>query len=614
MSYRGRAGQSYRVERRPAPPQPAGGKRGGPPASLRTSLLPGQFRPVSQAELRESLRIVERNRILAKLITGQPRLTVSTNETGDFWAAYNEERDRYIISLPRWHLYRIPLPEFDRYRIYRHGNYHESLHVAHTPKPLFKGLDVAQPIIKEVVNVLEDRRIEDIGVKQWPGAKSEREHTQAYAYALRPNVAEIWRQGEKLSRSRQVDEREKGEGLKAYARFEAFLQRMLIGKVKGKLPSPWMEKVEEVAQRCEEELRRLTPSEDAKLSEDEISEGVRNLASYVYRELELYTARLEKREGEGRGKEGGERRVDEGDEWTKTFRPDYAKDKDKKKIREDMRKFKGGKGKGSDEVEREWEEIKSGEEPSDPVDSQFLLLPASGDPTPYRNRRFMDRMARALEDWMKRKKMIRGESGTKFSVREYIRSRKEKPFLTPLEKTVAGRKVLMIADFSGSVGDVQEQYKTALVSASEVFDKLGVKTALFGFGGVEGIPEMVFYKVKGFEDPKWTSTHAARVAALRAGGNTPTSSAYLGLEPYIRRHRPDVTVTITDGDPDSVEGTMDAVRRLKRATQMVAFGIEEKPGATKVGEMLQRFGYHKTLSVDDLHELPERLVRLIIPR
>jgi hypothetical protein len=232
----------------------------------------------------------------------------------------------------------------------------------------------------------------------------------------------------------------------------------------------------------------------------------------------------------------------------------------------------------------------------------------------FRDLGFISEMNTALRDWRTGFMTKHGASGSKLSVKEFIRPKGEEPFISRVQQSAAGRKILLVADFSGSICTMQDSYKRAIVSTMEVLDGIGSQTALFSFGGQTGDPEPKFLKVKKFEEPKWLPVHAARASALEAAGGTPTDKAYAGLADYIRKHKPDVTLTLTDGSPDDEASTIDQIRKLKPNTRMVAFGIGENPGsAQNITGQLNKFGYAKVFGVYGISGLPNKVVNLIAP-
>ena len=271
-----------------------------------------------------------------------------------------------------------------------------------------------------------------------------------------------------------------------------------------------------------------------------------------------------------------------------------------------------GAKEGADDVN---EEFKNAEKVQTDQDTPFFEpVVAATDPSVFRDLGFISEMNTALRDWRTGFMTKHGASGSKLSVKEYIRTKGEEPFISRIQQSAAGRKILLVADFSGSICTMQDSYKRAIVSTMEVLDGIGSQTALFSFGGQTGDPEAKFLRVKKFEEPKWLPVHAARASALEAAGGTPTDKAYAGLADYIRKHKPDVTLTLTDGSPDDEASTINQIRSLKPNTRMVAFGIGENlEGAKNITEQLNKFGYAKVFGVYGISGLPNKVVNLIAP-
>jgi hypothetical protein len=267
---------------------------------------------------------------------------------------------------------------------------------------------------------------------------------------------------------------------------------------------------------------------------------------------------------------------------------------------------------GADDVN---DEFRNAEKVQTDQDTPFFEpVVAATDPSVFRDLSFISEMNTALRDWRTGFMTKHGASGSKLSVKEYIRTKGEEPFISRVQQSAAGRKILLVADFSGSICTMQDSYKRAIVSTMEVLDGIGSQTALFSFGGQTGDPEAKFLRVKKFEEPKWLPIHAARASALEAAGGTPTDKAYAGLADYIRKHKPDVTLTLTDGSPDDEASTINQIRKLKPNTRMVAFGIGENlEGAKNIAEQLNKFGYAKVFGVYGISGLPNKVVNLIAP-
>ena len=306
-------------------------------------------------------------------------------------------------------------------------------------------------------------------------------------------------------------------------------------------------------------------------------------------------------------------------EWTEIRPPPRSGSKKERKEKktgplnvtpEDVEKARSG----SSEIDEEFE--KAQRIKVDKTTPKFKPVIGAGPASNYRDQAFIRGMRTAMKDWRAGYVETPQKSGSRLKVKQYVKTKGRYPFVKRIRKSAKGRKILFVADFSGSVRPFQEEYKKALVSALEVLDSIGVKTALFGFGGERSGVQNFFFKIKKFEDPKWTVNHASKVAALEADGFTPTAEAYEGLEKYVRMHRPDLVVTLTDGDPDSRAATKRMVKQLKRYTRMVAFGIgETREDAEDMERKLRYLEYDKTfaISTGEMNKLPKKLVDLIAP-
>ncbi|MGB9672196.1 MAG: hypothetical protein ACPLZY_03515 [Candidatus Norongarragalinales archaeon] len=545
---------------------------------------------------------------LAKYLSGRNNVVVSPQKAIGGFSAQVRRNTRgqtfYQINLPHWDNFDLPVKGFDKYRIYREGVWHESCHVRYTPTGLFAATS-QNPVIHDLVNIIEDRRIEDLGAKEWRGYVPERLYTQAYAWALRPSV-------DKLKTPEEQ-------------RYEAFIQRLLIGKYKGKLSKPDADIVEEVAKKVEDELKRI----ENEKNDYKIEQTVITLAEEAAKKLGVLNMQAPEKMGSNSS-------------WEATFTEDYTKvaDVDEKDVEKGMDEFFKEKQKqakepeeeeedeakpteitkddieqakkGSVDARNEYEKIQR-KEPIDPDLISWQPVASQAAASEYRDSKFINTMNTFLQAWKEGYKRIVGKSGASFSVKEYIRKQDE-PFITRLKQSVKGKKVLILADFSGSMTDHEMDYKRALISAVEVLNSIGSNLAFFTFGE-DPAQGTGFFRVKTFEDPKWTNTHSAKLAALETGyGSTPTGSAYRALGKYIQKHKPDITVTVTDGEPDSFSDTSEMIMRLKKHTRMVAFGISAPniQAKERMEKSLREQGYHKSFAVTNVYDIPPKLVNLLV--
>jgi len=548
--------------------------------------------------------VMDVTNFLAKYLSGRQNVVVSPskNPAVGFSAGPRTTysgKPIWSVNVPHWAFYDLPVKGFDKYRVYRVGVWHEACHVRFTPPLLFNALkEQKDSVVRELINVIEDRRIEELGVKEWPGYLPERIYQQAYGYALRPSVDQIQDQDQR--------------------RFEAFLQRLLIGKWKGKLDQAEAELVEKAAQKVEQELEELE-----KQSDFGKAGSIMTLATQVKALLDLQKV--------------PSRWTDSDSSWTETFTEKYGRGMPPGDVEKGMEEFFKEKEKEAKEEERvdgktkpteitkedieaakrgtaevigEYEKIQKEEKP-DPALVDWVPAASQGPLQEYKDARFIAAMNTYLQMWREGYKEFTGKSGSRFSVDEYIKH-KDEPFVTRLKKSVKGKKILILADFSGSMAPREEEYKKAIISSLTVLDSIGCNLAFFTFGGEPAYGDG-FFVVKTFEQPKLTNTHLAKIAALEASyGRTPTDVAYAKLLKYVQKHSPDVFVTITDGMPDDGYSTEEMVKRLKPHTRTVAYGIASKD-PQKMAERLKEFGYHDSFAVSSVYEIPPKLVNLIVP-
>jgi len=551
--------------------------------------------------------VMDVTNFLAKYLSGQQNVVISPSKgyTSGFSVGPRTTRQGktlWNVNLPHWASYRLPVKGFDKYRVYRVGVWHEASHIRFTPLKLFDALKGQKDdVVRELINVIEDRRIEDLGIKEWPGYLPERIYQQAYGYALRPSVDLIQDNSKR--------------------RFEAFLQRLLIGKWKGKLNQAEAELVEKAAQKVEQKLQEL---EKKKASDLEISEAVIDLAESVKTMLDIQSPPT--------------RRTESDSAWEETFTKHFGEGVSPDKVEKDMEEFfkvkkreakekerADGKTKpmevtdedveaakkGTTEVITEYEKIQK-KEKIDPALIDWTPAASQGPLQEYKDSRFIAAMNTYLQMWREGYKEFTGKSGSLFSVDEYIKH-KDEPFITRLKKTVKGKKILILADFSASMRSKEDDYKKAIISSLTVLDSIGCNLGFFTFGTDPALGDG-FFVVKTFEQPKLTNTHLAKIAALQADyGATPTDTAYEKLATYVQKHRPDVFITITDGIPDAPIRTEELVKKLKNHTRMVAYGIASPAKVHEMAERLKGFGYHAAFAVTNVHEIPPKLVNLIVP-
>ncbi|MEM2366554.1 MAG: vWA domain-containing protein [Nitrososphaerota archaeon] len=594
MSYRPKAEMSYSV-RRPKAFKPM----------LKAKAISARAQSVAVPKVSSSTvaNVIDVANFLSRYISGEQNIVLAPGLYSGFSASKMQTpqgRTYFKINVPSWEKFEIGVKGFDRYRIYRYGVFHEACHVRYTPPILYA---VSDPVVHDLVNIIEDRRIEENGVKEWPGYLPERIYATAYGYALRPPVDQIGDRDQRLT--------------------EAFMQKYLTGKIKGKLDPSERKLVDEAVKIAEEVLKEF---------EGVTERGGYGMGARIIRAAEEIKRLLNLQNPM-------QKKTNSHSPWEDTFTPDYyrtgttlSEDNVQKAVEEFVKELKREAKKckdekkspleiteedveksleGTAEVKDEYERIQK-EEKVDPDLVQWSRAATQGPLIGYKDERFIQAMNTYLQAWREGYLRIVGKTGTTFSVKEYIKH-KDEPFVTKLKQTVKRKKILILADFSGSMHDNEDAYKKAIISSLVVLDGIGCNIGFFTFASDPALGNG-YYRIKTFEEPKLTKTHLAKIAGLEARYPcTPTATAYSGLLSYTVKHKPDVFITITDGDPDNVQRTYEMVRTLKRHTRMVAYGIANDQGTReKMEKDLKDFGYHKSFAVTDVREIPPKLVQLII--
>lgn len=293
----------------------------------------------------ETANITDLTLFLAKYLSGSNNIVLSPRDEQGFSVGKEEVggRERYNIKLPDWEGYDIPVKKaIDKYRIYRKGVWHESMHIDFTPEQAYTygatpqydkytgklvGYRVHDPLGHDVMNIIEDRRIEDLGTELWKGYKGERLFKNAYFWALRDDVGELWKDlcapaVEMIKRGAADMDDPWVKRRFGQVRHEAFLQRLLVSKIRGGAnlpPEEWL-KIDEMAHFVEEELDKLKEFKD---DDAKVTKQLVYLTRKVIADLELSEFKPEV-------KEIGDT------SWDKTFTEDFAKER--KKSEKDVEK------------------------------------------------------------------------------------------------------------------------------------------------------------------------------------------------------------------------------------------------------------------------------------
>ncbi|TLX74555.1 MAG: VWA domain-containing protein, partial [Thaumarchaeota archaeon] len=115
------------------------------------------------------------------------------------------------------------------------------------------------------------------------------------------------------------------------------------------------------------------------------------------------------------------------------------------------------------------------------------------------------------------------------------------------------------------------------------------------------------------ENIKWNNLAAKRLAQIKANGGTPLAEVYSIMFSGLRSKKPDIFLTLTDGEPSDPDAVRSMVTTFKLlGIRMVAIGVgHDTTSAIIIANNLKRLGYENTLAVSRLNDIPNRVLNVL---
>ncbi len=212
-----------------------------------------------------------------------------------------------------------------------------------------------------------------------------------------------------------------------------------------------------------------------------------------------------------------------------------------------------------------------------------------------------------FKEWKSGWKEQHLRSGDEFDEENYIEG--NKPFFTDVKKSIK-TKIVILLDHSSSIASDAIEYKKATLALCEVLAFLKVKFAVYAFSTENR--SMVCWSIKP-ENVKWNSITAKRLAQIVANGSTPLAEVYDKVFPMLQSKRPDIFLTLTDGEPSDPDAVRNMTKSFKGlGIKMVALGLGPNTvRATTIANNLKRLGYEKTMAVSRLNDIPNKVMSIL---
>jgi hypothetical protein len=214
----------------------------------------------------------------------------------------------------------------------------------------------------------------------------------------------------------------------------------------------------------------------------------------------------------------------------------------------------------------------------------------------------------AFRAWKTGWKEMHEESGDELDV-ETLAESLPRPFLSDVKLSIK-TKVVLLLDHSSSIADVELEYKQATIALCEALSYLGVKFAVYAFSTENRQVRAWVVKPPNI---KWSLVCARRLAQIKAVGGTPLAEVYGLLQPALKSFRPDIFVTLTDGEPSDFDAVRAMVQTYRKAgVKMVAIGVGRNLNdAVGIGLNLKHLNYERTLAVSRLQDMPKKVIGLL---
>jgi len=566
-------------------------------------------------------------------------------EIGDFLARFwSGRRVQFVIDereiggsgSVRYRFIRVPPPEnlpgdnFTKYRIWRWIVWHESMHQRFTPHDYNDG-----SLRGFFANVIEDYRIKVLGTAEFPGMLPE----TIFYYSF---MLSFFNPSEYTEPKRRIiaftTKLLSGAVPKGFEPYEAEVERAVrfvreeLAKRNYQIEPGVMyfivDKVMEMLGLVDEYLAQNYVSlafpwylSQKIVSVEELKENVEKVISSLKAELK----EMQERGGEGLGEEAGEK--SEGD-------IKELKGKKQKEVDKAVEQLKKEALEGSEIVKEEFERVVKRSRKLDIIEKELrktvkrgeyddidgrLYIPRklAVDPSTYYDRALINHLIAELRRLRKGWLEVRSREGDEVDVEEVIR-RSPKPMIREERIKIGGLKVILLLDFSGSIGPYEDEYKKALIALAEALNAVGCKFAVFAFTQPHSNTNRSgVFLIKDFNE-KWGVETARRLAQLRALGPTPLDEIYEFLRPYIEKWKPNIFITLTDGVPEDkfgffkINSTREKIKEMKRLVKMVAIAIgRDVESATDLAKNLERLGYDRSIAVHNLMDIPRKILWLL---
>ena len=496
--------------------------------------------------------------------SGKEKVTVSITDQKEIQSNLRENR---VLMFP---LERYQGTDFQKYRQFRTALWYEAMRIRHSSKILSN--DHAFGFI---LNLLETRRIEIIGRSYWQGMDEELIFTYGCAWLYRPLLNTLY------GNARIV---------------EGFAQHFLLGDIKGELSPSSFEKIQRASKVATESVNDAI---EKKYGTDWLEKKVSDIIKILEIDplLTIPISMPKITSGIAMSEE----------DFVKTLSK-IAKHRESDFGELDPKRALEGKP-VFEEFKVFLEEAKKSENKGLSSEIIGVSIPklTNVDETKIYDADLINNLKARFKEWKSGWKEQHVIAGDEFDEETFLEG--HNPFITD-KKIAIKTKIVILLDHSSSIAGQEIQYKKATLALCEVLEYLKVKFSVYAFNTEQ--KQVVCWLIKP-ENLKWNNTAAKRLAQIKANGSTPLAEVYALLLPTLRSKKPDIFLTLTDGEPSDPDAVRTMMRDFKLlGTRMVSIGVgPDIADATIIANNLRRLGYERSLAVSRLNEIPKRVLNVL---
>ncbi len=508
--------------------------------------------------------LIEIATFLVRRWSGKENVTIEFSSKSE---TKTKIRENTIVLLP---FKKLQGDDFQKYRQFRAILWYEAMRIKFCKKILSN--DHAFGFI---LNTIETRRIELLGRKLWRGMDHELIFNYAYQWNYRPLLPTVY------GKARIV---------------EAFYQYFLFGDVKGEIQSSQFERIKKATKFSKEILEKgIKSHHGTDWFETKIPEIIKILD--IDSLLTIPVALPWMKQGMALTEE----------ELLKTL-VKISKNRESDFGKVDSKSILRGEN-IINEYKVLLEQNKKNENKGIGFESVGVQIPSltSVDETTIYDTDLINNLKTKFKNWKSGWKEEHLHSGEEFDEESYIEG--NEPFFSDRKKTIK-TKIVMLLDHSSSIAAEQLEYKKATLALCEVLSFLNVKFAVYAFSTVN--KSVVCWLVKQ-DTMKWNNVCAKRLTQIVANGGTPLAEVYDKMYPILQSKRPNIFLTLTDGEPSDPNAVRSMIKSMKNlGIKMVSLGLGPNTmRATTIASNLKYLGYERTLAVSRLNDIPNKVLKIL---